>query len=346
MAANAMSARIVPNRECGSRRGNWRTSRPIAAPPALGLVWGVSNSPRPSLLQDLGWRLEALAFDLVTGLARLFPIDAVSDFGAAAAGALGPLTSTHRVAETNIRIAFPDLDDAGVDRLLKSQWRALGRWAAEFPILDKIIADPRRVEVVNAARLEAISRDRESVVFISGHFSSMEIMPAVIIHAGITCQITYRATNNPYVDARIRRSRFRYGVRLFAPKGGDGARELIRALSRGECVALMNDQKFNGGVLAPLFGVDCHTAPGPSSFALRFGIPLVPMSVQRVEKARFRVIVHDDIRLEDTGDRTADIAAGVRKVNAFMEARIRDRPDEWFWVHKRWPNEIYRRSRT
>lgn len=306
---------------------------------------GVTERTRPSWLQDFVWRLEAWAFDAVTFLARCFPIDAVSDFGAALAGVLGPLTSTHRVAETNIRIAFPDLDPAAVDRLLTAQWRALGRWAAEFPILDKIIADPARVEVVNGERLREIAANKESVVFISGHFSSMEIMPAVIIHAGVTCQITYRATNNPHVDARIRRSRFRYGVRLFAPKGGDGARELIRALGRGECVALMNDQKFNGGVLAPLFGVDCHTAPGPSSFALRFGIPLVPMSVQRVHKARFRVIVHEDIRLEDTGDRNADIAAGVRRVNAFMEDRIRDRPDEWFWVHKRWPNEVYRRRK-
>ena len=306
---------------------------------------GVTERTRPSWLQDFVWRLEAWAFDAVTFLARCFPIDAVSDFGAALAGVLGPLTSTHRVAETNIRIAFPDLDPAAVDRLLTRQWRALGRWAAEFPILDKIIADPARVEVVNGERLREIAANKESVVFISGHFSSMEIMPAVIIHAGVTCQITYRATNNPHVDARIRRSRFRYGVRLFAPKGGDGARELIRALGRGECVALMNDQKFNGGVLAPLFGVDCHTAPGPSSFALRFGIPLVPMSVQRVHKARFRVIVHEDIRLEDTGDRNADIAAGVRRVNAFMEDRIRDRPDEWFWVHKRWPNAVYRRRK-
>lgn len=306
---------------------------------------GVTERTRPSWLQDFVWRLEAWAFDAVTFLARCFPIDAVSDFGAALAGVLGPLTSTHRVAETNIRIAFPDLDPAAVDRLLTAQWRALGRWAAEFPILDKIIADPARVEVVNGERLREIAANKESVVFISGHFSSMEIMPAVIIHAGVTCQITYRATNNPHVDARIRRSRFRYGVRLFAPKGGDGARELIRALGRGECVALMNDQKFNGGVLAPLFGVDCHTAPGPSSFALRFGIPLVPMSVQRVHKARFRVIVHEDIRLEDTGDRNADIAAGVRRVNAFMEDRIRDRPDEWFWVHKRWPNAVYRRRK-
>ena len=318
----------------------------IAAHICAGLVLGVADSSRPSLIQDLAWRFEAVAFDAVTLLARSFPIDAVSDFGAALVGWLGPLTSTNRVVETNIRIAFPDLDDAGVDRLVKAQWRALGRWAAEFPILDKIIADPGRVEVVNGERLATIARGPESVVFISGHFSSMEIMPAVIIQAGITCQITYRATNNPHVDARIRKSRFRYGVRLFAPKGGDGARELIRALARGECVALMNDQKFNGGVLAPLFGVDCHTAPGPSSFALRFGIPLIPMSVQRVEKARFRVIVHDDIHLEDTGDRNADIDASVRRVNAFMEDRIRDRPEEWFWVHKRWPNDVYRRQKA
>lgn len=300
---------------------------------------------KPSLGQDILWRLEAFAYDVVTGLARLFPIDAVSDFGALLFKRLGPLTDTHRVAELNLRIAFPNASDAEIGRLLAAQWDAIGRWAVEFPILDKIIADPKRVELVNGERLAEIARTGESVVFISGHFSSMEIMPAAIIHAGITCQITYRATNNPHVDDRIRKSRFRYGVRLFAPKGGDGARELIRALARGESVALMNDQKFNGGVAAPLFGVTCHTAPGPSSFALRFGIPLQPMSVQRVHKARFRVIVHEPIWLENTGDRNRDIEAGVRKVNAFIEDRVRDRPEEWFWVHKRWPNEIYKKKR-
>jgi len=64
---------------------------------------------------------------VVTFLARLFPIDAVSDFGAAVIGVLGPLTSTHRVAATNVRIAFPDLSREETDRLLKAQWKALGR---------------------------------------------------------------------------------------------------------------------------------------------------------------------------------------------------------------------------
>ena len=299
---------------------------------------------RPSLFQDIAWRLEALGFDLMTGLARALPIDGVSDFGAWLFQRLGPLTGAHRTARTNLRIAFPDAPPDEIDRLLAEQWAHAGRWAMEFPILDRIIADPSRVEVVGAERLAEIARGGQPVIFISGHFSSFEIMPAVIIHSGVTCQITYRATNNPYVDARIRESRWRYGVRLFAPKGTDGARELIRALTRGESVALMNDQKFNGGIASPLFGVTAHTAPGPSTFALRFGAPLQPMSVQRIgDKARFRVVVHDQIRLEDTGDRNADIEAGVRRINAFIEERVRERPAEWFWVHKRWPGEVYKR---
>jgi len=301
---------------------------------------------RPALRQIMAWRFEALAYDVAAALARIFPIDSVSDFGAWAVRHLGPLTSARRVAEINLKIAFPEADDREIARLLGEQWSHLGRWAAEFPVLDRIIADPSRVEVVGAERLAAIRDGAGPVIFISGHFSSFEIMPAVIIHAGITCQITYRATNNPYVDESIRRSRWRYGVRLFAPKGSDGARELLRALSRGESVALMNDQKFNGGVAAPLFGMTAHTAPGPASFALRFGVPLQPMSVERIGKARFRVIVHEPIMLEDSGERTADIEAGVRRINRFIEDRVRARPAEWFWVHKRWPNEIYKKSRS
>jgi KDO2-lipid IV(A) lauroyltransferase len=300
---------------------------------------------QPSFLQDLAWRLEALGFDLVTGLARALPIDLVSDFGAWLFQRLGPLTRTHRVAETNIRLVFPDASDAEVAALLHEQWAHAGRWAVEFPMLDRIIADKSRVEVVGAERLAEIAGGTTPVVFISGHFSSFEIMPAAIIHAGVTCQVTYRAANNPYIDERFRRSRWRYGVRLFAPKGTDGARELLRALSRGESVALMNDQKFNGGVAAPLFGVMCHTAPGPASFALRFGVPLQPMSVQRVGRVRFRVVVHDPIWLEAAGDRAADIEAGVRRINAFIEDRVRERPAEWFWVHKRWPSELYKKRK-
>ena len=296
---------------------------------------------RPAWRQDLIWRAEAFGFDLATAVLRLLPVDFVSDMGAALFKALGPLTKNQRIAERNIRLAFPELAESDRRRLMRDQWDNLGRTFFEFPISDRLTPGSGRVEVEGRERLEAIAAAHEPAVFISGHFANWEVMAAVIVEAGVTCQITYRAANNPHVDRRIKQGRARYGVRLFAPKGGDGARELLQALERGEAVALMNDQKFNTGPAAPFFGRPAHTAPGPTRLALRAGRRLQPMSVQRIGGARFRVVVHDPIELEDTGDKVRDVEAGVAKVNAFIEARVRDRPAEWFWVHKRWPVTEY-----
>jgi KDO2-lipid IV(A) lauroyltransferase len=167
--------------------------------------------------------------------------------------------------------------------MLKAQWDGLGRTFAEFPLMDKILPSTGRVEVVNQERLFQIAADKVPVVFVSGHLSNWEVMPAAIVDSGVVCEMTYRAANNPYVDERIKASRFRYGVRLFAPKGGDGARELLEGMKQGKSVALMNDQKFNTGVEGLFFGHPVRTAPGPSRLAIRFGTVLQPMSVQRIQ---------------------------------------------------------------
>ena len=300
----------------------------------------MSDKRRP-LGQDLLWRAEALGFDLFIGVVRLLGVDAASAFGGWLGRTAGPLSGAHKVAARNLKLAFPDKDEAWRAAMLKAQWDGLGRTFAEFPLMDKILPSTGRVEVVNQARLFQIAAEKTPVVFVSGHLSNWEVMPAAIVDSGVVCEMTYRAANNPYVDERIKASRFRYGVRLFAPKGGDGARELLEGMKQGKSVALMNDQKFNNGVEGLFFGHPVRTAPGPSRLALRFGTVLQPMSVQRTKGARFRAVVHDPIHLPNTGDRTADIEAGVKLINAFMEERIRERPEEWFWVHRRWPNEVY-----
>jgi KDO2-lipid IV(A) lauroyltransferase len=298
-------------------------------------------SDRPSFAQDLAWRLEALGFDLFSGFFRLLGVDAASAFGGALLRLFGPLTGTHRTAERNTRLAFPDMPAADRRRLLAAQWENVGRLFGEFPLTDRLTPSSGRVEVVGGERLQAIAREQRPVVLISGHLSNWEVMAAAIVHLGVDCQITYRAANNPYIDRRITERRRRYGVKLLAPKGGDGSREILDAMKRGESVALLNDQKFNGGVAAPFFGHLAHTAPGPTRLALRFDTDLIPMSVQRTDGARFRVVVHPPLEFPRSGDKTADIEAGVRAVNAFMEERVRERPEEWFWVHKRWAAEAY-----
>lgn len=296
---------------------------------------------RGSFWRDLGWRVEAGAFDLFSGLFRLMPVDLASAAGARLLQWIGPLSPAHRTAARNIAIAFPDMSEADRTGLLRAQWENVGRLFAEFPLTDRLTPASGRVEIVGGERLAAIAREHRAAVLISGHFSNWEIMAAAIVHLGVDCQITYRAANNPGIDRRIIEGRRRYGVKLLAPKGGDGSREILEAMKAGQSVAFLNDQKFNGGVTAPFFGRPVQTAPGPTRMALRFDAPIIPMSVQRTRGARFRVVVHEPLAFPRTGDRVADIRAGVGAVNAFMEARVRERPAEWFWVHKRWPAAEY-----
>ncbi|HEY2659028.1 MAG TPA: lysophospholipid acyltransferase family protein [Caulobacteraceae bacterium] len=291
--------------------------------------------------QKLAWRLEALGYDLVSGLLRLLPVDAASAFGGWLLQALGPLTSVHKTVERNLRLAFPHMDKAERDRIAHAQWGSVGRYFAEFTMMDRLTPATGRVEVVGWDRLKAIAEHGPPVVFVSGHLSNFEIMPSVILAAGVACVITGRAANNPYFNEAMIKSRRRYGVRMFAPKSADGTREMLQAMDRGESVALMNDQKNNRGIAAPFFGHLAHTASGPTKLALRAGGVLQPMSVQRLKGARFRVVAHEPILLQKTGDRKADVEAGVRQINAFVEARVRERPEEWFWVHKRWADAAY-----
>ncbi|SFS83214.1 lysophospholipid acyltransferase family protein [Brevundimonas viscosa] len=292
--------------------------------------------------QDLRWRLEAAAFAGLTTLLRLLGVERASNLGGWLLRTLGPKTGTHRTVTRNLRIAFPDMPEVEREALAVAAWEQTGRTFAETPLLDRITVESGRVEVVGLERLHAIRDSGRPVVFVSGHLANFETMAAVILAAGVPCQITYRAANNPYVDAQIRRARARYGVKLFAPKGGEGARELLAGLQRGESVALMNDQKFSEGPEVSFFGQPVNAAPGPSRLALRHGTVLQPMSVVRLPGARFRVTAHEPIEIPRSGDRQADIAWGVQAVTRFVEDRVREHPVDWFWVHKRWPDKVYR----
>jgi KDO2-lipid IV(A) lauroyltransferase len=299
---------------------------------------------RAPFLKDLGWRLEALGFDLVCGLLRLAPTDWASAAGARLFEVLGPLTRAHRTAEQGLALAYPDMAAEERARLLTEQWANFGRYIFEFPLTHRLTPAGGRVEIVGGEHLAAIAASGAPAILISGHFSNFEVMAAVIVSAGITCNVTYRAANNAYVDRRIIASRRRYGVRLFAPKGAEGGRELLEALSRGRSIAMLNDQRYDAGVTAPFFGRPVMTNPAAVRLALKFGAPVQPMSIERLEGARFRCIIHPPIVIADTGRRASDIQAGLTQINAFIEACVRKRPGEWWWLHRRWPAADYQEA--
>ena len=290
--------------------------------------------------QDLVWRLEAAAFRGLFGFRRLLGVERASGFGGKLLRTLGPLTGTHKTVTRNLRIAFPDMDAAERDRLAVEQWEQTGRTFAELAVMDRLTPESGRVDIVGLERLHAVRDSGKPVVLISGHLANFEVMAAVIMSAGVPCQVTYRAANNPYVDALIRQSRERYGIKLFAPKG-DGTRELMAGMKRGESIALLVDQKYSQGPEVEFFGQPVNASPGAARMALKFGTVMQPLSVVRLPGVRFRVTAHEPIAVPDTGDKAADVLAGVQAANRFVEDRVREHPVDWFWVHKRWPPQVY-----
>jgi KDO2-lipid IV(A) lauroyltransferase len=297
---------------------------------------------RSARLQHLQWRLEAAGYDLIAAALRVAPIDGASAFGGALAKLIGPLTSAHRTALRNLRLAFPEWDDAQLRRMAKAQWENVGRVLFEFFLVDRILADPSRIEIVGGERLEAIVASGRPAVFVSGHFANWEIMAATKRLAGVEGVFAYRGVNNPYIDARMLESRRRYGVDLFAPKGAKGGRAMMSALAGGVSVGILGDQKYYEGLLAPFFGHDVHTQHAPVRFAMRFGARLQPAWIERTEGARFRAVIPEPIPLPAEGGTQADVEEGVRRINAFIEARARARPWEYWWVHRRFPDAVYR----
>ena len=293
-----------------------------------------------SLGRKLGWRLEALAYDMVSLLLKLFPFNAISAFGGWLLRLIGPLTSKHRIAKTGLKIAFPEKADSEISQILKAQWDNSGRTFAEFPISHRIKAfEGQRVTIKG---LEIFKANTPAII-VTGHFANWEVMATVLTQSGLPVRITYRKINNPYIDARVRKQRERYGTKFLVQKSGHkGGRELFEALKNGESIALLNDQKFNTGVEVPFFGEDAMTAQGATRLALKTGRPLLPMAVTR-DGAKFTVTFYDPLTLENTGDRDADVLNGVTQVTEFIEQRIRENPAQWFWVHRRWPKKLYRK---
>ncbi len=290
--------------------------------------------------QDFAWRLEAFGFQALFGFLRLLGVERASGLGGWLLRTLGPLTGTQKTVMRNLRIAFPDMPSDEREALALAQWDQTGRTFAELAIMDHLTPEGGRVEVVGMERLHALRDSGKPAVLISGHLANFEVMAAVIMASGVPCQVTYRAANNPYVDALIRQSRERYGIRLFAPKG-DGTRELMAGMKRGDSIALLVDQKYNQGPEVEFFGQPVNASPGAARLALKFDTVMLPLSVVRLPGVRFRVTAHEPIVVNQSEDNAADTLAGIKAANRFVEDRVKEHPVDWFWVHKRWPDKVY-----
>ncbi len=285
--------------------------------------------------------LEALALAITFAMIRPLSIDTASNIGAFIGRTVGPRLRASERARRNLRLAFPEKDPAEIERILRAMWDNLGRVAAEYPHLGRITTrDAGRIDLVDIEPLYALRDEKKAGIIASAHLANWEIMPVITARHGIDLTIIVREPNNPFVRPLIDRLRgVAGGGRV--PKGKAGAKKAIEVLRSGRVLGLLFDQKLNSGIPVPLFGIEAMTAPVPAQLALRMGCPLIPVRIERTGAGRFRITAHAALELPDSGDRRADAARLMLELNRILEDWIRAKPEEWFWLHRRWPDAAY-----
>jgi len=294
----------------------------------------------PPINRFLFHPLEAAGAVAVYTLCRVLPIDMASALGGWMGRTIGPRLSVSSRAFRNLGLAYPEKSDAEIAAIVSGMWDNLGRVAAEYPHLSEInVYDPKgRVEVIGAEYVDLLRDDDKPGIFFSGHLGNWEIVSFGATQRNLPLDRVYREANNRLVEWLYQHGRGAVKGALI-PKGSAGARLLLKAIKSGNHLGMLVDQKMNDGIAVPFFGRDVMTAPALAEMALRYDCPVVPARIERLKGARFRLTILPPLNLVRTGDRHADVAANMAQVNAVIEQWVRDTPEQWLWLHNRWPDE-------
>ncbi len=294
---------------------------------------------RPFWRKYLVLPLEAALLHLAYHLFAALSFDLASAIGGWLARTIGPRLKVTETAVRNLKRAFPEKSDDEIAHIVRGVWDNLGRVCAEYPHLDELeLYEPGgRVEVVGAEYVDLLRDDGKAGLFFSAHFGNWELASMSATQRGLPLTRIYRPPNNPLVDRLIRRAR-RHITGELLPKGSEGARRTIEIVRGGGHLGMLVDQKMNDGIPVPFFGRPAMTAPALAQIALKFGCPVIPAKVERVQETHFLITLYPPLEMPDTGDRRADVKAGMALVNRTIEGWVRERPEQWLWLHRRWPD--------
>lgn len=294
-------------------------------------------------------RLEYLAFRGASGAARILG-DAGSARLLAALGRLAyrPLGIRRRLVESQLRLAFPERDEAWVRRTAAAAYAHLGREGAAMIRLSSLSREhvAARTEVEGLEAFRAALAEGRGLVLVTGHFGNWEIGGAALAARGIPIDGVAQRQSNPLFDREIVAARERLGMRIIERRRA--TKEGLRALREGRVVALVADQDARGaGVFVPFFGRLASTHRGPAVLALRTGAPLFLGTALRTPAGGYHVRL-EPVEVERDGDAEEVVRCLTAAFTARLEAAIRAAPEQYFWHHRRWktrpPEELAGRA--
>jgi KDO2-lipid IV(A) lauroyltransferase len=246
-----------------------------------------------------------------------------------------------RVARTNLRLCFPQWSEQERRRVARRHFQAFGRSFMEHGILwwsskERI---ERLVRIEGLEHWKAVA-DRP-VIWFAPHFVGLD-MGGVRLACEYRAVSVYSRQKNAALDAVLYHGRTRFVMpELFSRQ--QGIRPVVRALREGLPFYYLPDMDFGSrdSIFVPFFGVPAATITGLSRIARLAGAAVVPAVTRQLPGTEGYVLKFYPAWSDFPSD---DVAADVRRMNAFIEERVLEMPEQYLWVHKRFktrpPGEV------
>ncbi len=253
-------------------------------------------------------------------------------FFAALGGFLVPRISGARNRIINgLKRVYPNISEADALKLCKNISQNSGRTLSEILFnasyknrLDLFDAQGPGLDVLRQAKAEG-----KGAIIVSAHFGQWEAIRHFMKSQDMETGAVYRENSNPWYEQDFLKGIEQGGLPIVA-KSSSGNIKMVRHLRKGGFFALLVDQKFQSGHLIPFLGVDALTSIAAAELALRYDLPLVPAFGTRDENnLNIHVVFEEPIEHTDAMTMT-------REINDRISARIMDKPEQWYWLHKRW----------
>lgn len=237
-----------------------------------------------------------------------------------------------QIGRTNLQLCFPDKTDQERESLLREHFRAFGRSLLEFGILWWSPKERIRelVSIEGMEHWQAVSD--KPVIWLLCHFVGLDA-GGMRLSTEYPLVTLYRRQRDPFFDRLLRRGRTRFGnATLFSRQ--DGIRPVVKALRKGLPFYYVTDQDFGArdAVFVPFFGVQAATITGLSRLCGATGAKVVPCITRQLPGGAGYVVKFYPAWEDYPG---GDIESDTRRMNAFFEERIREMPEQYFWLHRR-----------
>ena len=275
--------------------------------------------------------------------ARYFDPIKTADLFGRIARSIGPLMREQKIGRANLTAAFPEKSPGEIEAILAGVWDNLGRVGAEFAHLDRIWEyDPAQPET---SRIEIDKRsyelfrqlrdDGKPALIFACHLANWELPALSAVAHGLDTAVLYRRPNISSADVIIQDMRAAKMGALI-PAGRDAPFKLAEALRSGQHVGMLVDQYLTNGVEVTFFGRKTRANPMLARLLRQIECPVHGVRIIRLPGHRFRGELSEEINpVRDTAGRI-DVQGTMQVVTSVIEGWIREHPEQWLWLHRRW----------